>query len=185
MHLRLSLCIDMLTTRLTSMQGAAAHEWWQLYEAAFPACERRGAAQHAAALADPAFHCLHLADSQGGFCGLLSYWNLDSLCYVEHLAIVPERRGQGLGRQVLALLPRPLILEIEPVVDAVTARRLAFYESCGLERLPQHHVQLAYQAGQLDVPLWLLSFPVLDAAAVACFEEAYMAGPMRRANALE
>lgn len=179
MRLWLSLFIDMLTTRLTCMQGTAAREWWQLYEGAFPACERRGAAQHAAALADPAFHCLHLADARAGFCGLLSYWCLGALCYVEHLAIVPERRGQGLGRQALALLSRPLILEIEPVVDAATARRLAFYESCGLARLPQHHVQLAYQAGQPDVPLWLLSRPALDAAAVACFEEAYMAGPMR------
>ncbi len=169
----------MLTTRLTSMQGKAAREWWQLYEGAFPACERRCAAQHAAALADPAFHCLHLADEHGCFCGLLSYWFLDSLCYVEHLAIVPELRGQGLGHQALAQLPGPLILEVEPVVDATTARRLAFYESCGLSRLPQHHVQLAYQTGQPDVPLWLLSRPVLDAAAVARFEESYTAGPMR------
>ena len=65
------------------------------------------------------------------------------------------------------------------MVDAATARRLAFYESCGLVRLPQPHVQLAYQAGQPEVPLWLLSKPALSETEVQRFEELYHAGPMR------
>lgn len=168
----------MLVTRIGSPRHPLAGEWWQLYEAAFPPSERRGAVQHAAALADTAFHCLHLADA-GGFAGLLSYWLWPGLCYVEHLAICESRRGQGLGHRALELLPQPFILEIEPVVDAATARRLAFYESCGLVRLPQPHVQLAYQAGQPEVPLWLLSNPALSEAEVQRFEELYHAGPMR------
>lgn len=168
----------MQVTRIQSAAQPQAQEWWQLYEAAFPACERRSAAQHAAALGEPAFYCLHLADA-AGFVGLLSYWQWEGLCYVEHLAIAPSRRGQGLGHRVLQLLPQPFILEIEPVVDALTARRLAFYESCDLVRLPQPHVQLAYQAGQPDVPLWLLSLPIMGEAEVARFEELYLAGPMR------
>ncbi|MBR2313854.1 MAG: GNAT family N-acetyltransferase [Akkermansia sp.] len=168
----------MRVTRIDAATHPLAGEWWRLYEAAFPASERRSADWHAVALADPAFHVQHLADA-AGFAGILSYWKWAGLTYVEHLAIVPERRGQGLGRRALSLLSRPLILEIEPVVDAATARRLAFYESCGLVRLPQPHVQLAYQTGQPDVPLWLLSQPALDAAEVARFEELFMAGPMR------
>lgn len=168
----------MRVTRIDAATHPLAGEWWRLYEAAFPASERRSADWHAVALADPAFHVQHLADA-AGFAGILSYWKWAGLTYVEHLAIVPERRGQGLGRRALSLLSRPLILEIEPVVDAATARRLSFYESCGLVRLPQLHVQLAYQTGQPDVPLWLLSQPALDAAEVARFEELFMAGPMR------
>ncbi len=168
----------MKLTRLNSLQHPLACEWWQLYETAFPACERRGAGQHAAALQDTAFHCLHLADAQG-FVGILSYWKWENLCYVEHLAITPERRGQGLGHCVLELLPAPAILEIEPVVDDSTAKRLAFYESCGFTRLPQPHVQLAYQAGQPDVPLWLLSRPALGESMVAAFETLFLSGPMR------
>lgn len=133
---------------------------------------------HASALEDAGFHCLHLSD-ESGFVGILSYWQWPELCFVEHLAIAADRRGQGLGHHVLQLVPQPFILEIEPVVDAVTARRLAFYESCGLVRLPQPHVQLAYQSGQPDIPLWLLSRPVLGAPEVARFEQLYLAGPMR------
>lgn len=168
----------MLVTRILSPQLPQAGEWWQLYETAFPASERRSRVQHAAALQDAAFHCLHLADEEG-FAGILSYWQWPGLSFVEHLAIVESRRGQGLGHRVLELLPQPFILEIEPVVDAPTARRLAFYESCGLVRLPQPHVQLAYQAGQPDVPLWLLSKPALSEAEVQRFEQLYHAGPMR------
>ena len=46
-------------------------------------------------------------------------------------------------------------------------------------RLPQPHVQLAYQAGQPDVPLWLLSKPALSEAEVQRFEQLYHADPMR------
>ncbi len=168
----------MVATRINTPHHPLAGEWWQLYELAFPASERRGVVQHAAALQDAAFHCLHLAD-EGGFVGLLSYWLWENLCYVEHLAITPARRGQGLGHQVLELVPAPAILEIEPVVDAPTARRLAFYESCGFLRLPHAHVQLAYQAGQPEVPLWLLSRPGMADSMVTEFENLFHSGPMR------
>ena len=169
----------LIGTRITCAEHALQPDWWQLYEAAFPRSERRNAGQHAAALAHPHFHVLHLADATG-FVGLLSYWQWDELAFVEHLAIVPERRGQGLGRRALSLLnDAQVILEIEPVVDAGTARRLAFYESCGFSRLPQLHIQLAYQAGEPDIPLWLLSRPMLAAGDVERFEKLYAAGPMR------
>lgn len=168
----------MTVTRLHSPQHSLAREWWALYECAFPASERRGAAQHAEAMQNAAFHCLHLADEQG-FVGILSYWKWDKCCYVEHLAIVPARRGQGCGHRALELVPAPVILEIEPVADAGTARRLSFYESCGFARLSQPHVQLAYQSGQPDVPLWLLSRPELGNDMVAEFETLFLSGPMR------
>ncbi len=168
----------MTLTRLHSPEHPLAGEWWALYESAFPASERRGAEQHAAAMQEAAFHCLHLADAQG-FVGLLCYWQWDKLCYVEHLAIVPGRRGLGLGHLALQHVPAPSVLEIEPVVDEQTARRLRFYESCGFVRLPQPHVQLAFQTGQPDVPLWLLSRPAMSAQMVTGFERLFHAGPMR------
>lgn len=174
--------IKMLITRIKTLQHPLALEWWALYESAFPATERRGAAQHAAALQEESFHCLYLADD-AGFVGLLSYWLWDALVYVEHLAITPGRRGQGLGHAALELLPAPAILEIEPVVDESTLRRLAFYESCGFVRLPQPHVQLAYQAGLPSVPLWLLSRPMMSEVEVAAFEQLYHAHPMRYRDA--
>ncbi len=164
--------------RITSPEHLLDSGWWALYESAFPATERRGWKQHAAAMQDAAFHCLLLSDD-AGFAGLLTFWQWESLTYVEHFAIVPSRRGLGLGHQALQLVPLPAVLEIEPVVNTITARRLSFYESCGYVRLPQVHVQLAYQSGQPDVALWLLSRPALSAAEVEEFEQLFHGGPMR------
>lgn len=165
-------------TRMTSPLHPYTDAWWALYESAFPASERRCWAVHAEALRDTLFHCLYLADDSG-FVGLLTYWQLAEVVYVEHLAIVPELRGGGYGHAALELLTSPVILEIEPVVDALTARRLAFYRSCGFVELPTPHVQLAYQVGQPDIPLLLLSRPFMDEATVARFEQLYLEHPMR------
>ena len=166
-------------SRIESMAECRNSDWWGLYEQAFPPSERRSSAQHAAAMDDAAFHCFSLSD-ESGFAGIIAYWEWDSIAYIEHFAIVPGRRGQGLGHRVLeSMSGRNLILEIEPIVDAHTARRFSFYESCGFERVCQPHLQLAYQAGQPDVPLWLMSRPGLAAGEIEDFERLYHAGPMR------
>ena len=165
------------TTVISQTKHPLFAEWWQLYETAFPASERRSLRQHAAALEHPAFSCMHLADA-GGFAGIMAAWQWQGMLFLEHLAISPERRGQGLGHQALALLQGRVVLEIEPVADAVTERRLRFYQDCGFCRLVYPHVQLAYQTGQPDIPLWLLSRPLLTAAEVQHFEQEYHAGPM-------
>lgn len=171
------------TERITSAQHPLLDEWWQLYEAAFPVTERRSAYQHAAALENPAFHCLHLSDSTG-FVGIMAYWMWQDTIYLEHLAITPERRGQGLGHHVLASLEGTVVVEIEPATDSVSVRRLAFYESCGFYCLSYPHVQLAYQDGQPDIALWLLSRPQLDEPAIQAFETLYHMGPMQYRDAV-
>ena len=153
-------------------------EWWQLYETAFPVTERRSMAQHASALTNPDYHCIYLADAYG-FVGIMAYWQWQDTIYLEHLAITPERRGQGLGHQALELLQGRVVVEIEPAVDSDSVRRLAFYESCGFFCLSHPHIQLAYQAGLPDISLWLLSRPQLNEAEVLAFETLYHMGPMQ------
>lgn len=174
----------MLTcTRLTDTASAIFTESWQLYESAFPHEERRALANHALAMAhEPHFVCLHLRDSQG-FVGILFYWVFSQCVYVEHLAIAPARRGQGLGKAALKLLQQhelPVILEIEPMTDAATARRLRFYEGVGFYRLVAVHYQLPYHRGEPPLRLELLSYPLpAGEALLASFEEDFLAMPMR------
>lgn len=135
----------------------------QLYEESFPLCERRTAAHHRAIAASvPDFYPMELYGFSGVFIGILYYWYWPQhkLLFVEHLAIVPSFRGKGYGHAALRQLQQMnacIILEIEPVADAATARRLAFYESAGFVRLPFEHVQLPYHVGGAPVPLELLS----------------------------
>lgn len=136
---------------------------WALCESAFPRSERRSWAQHRRAMAaEPGFECVQV--SRGGrVVALVFYWELQHGLFVEHLAVAPECRGQGIGRAVLQWLQQkgqPIILEIEPVVDSLTRRRLSFYSAAGFSELPYEHVQLPYHADSAAVPLRLLSWPI-------------------------
>ena len=144
-------------------------EAWNLYSAAFPQEERRSLSAHLAAMRDePGFYCLHLSDA-GGFVGLIFYWVLHDCVYVEHLAITETRRAMGFGKQALNLVEAyqlPVILEIEPVIDSVTERRLHFYESAGFHRLGFEHYQLPYHIGGNPLRLELLSYPYSASSAL-------------------
>lgn len=158
-------------------------EAWQLYNRAFPRAERRSEPCHFAAMSGaPNFHCLALYDASG-FVALIFYWVFRECVYVEHLAVEESRRGQGLGRAALAFaqqLGLPVILEIEPVVDEVTAGRLRFYESCGYHHLVCEHYQLPYHLGESPLRLDLLSYPTAASSdSIALFEQDFQNGPMR------
>lgn len=135
----------------------------RLYAESFPLCERRASAHHRAiAAAESDFYPMELYHASGAFVGILCYWHWPQheLLFVEHLAIVPSFRGLGYGHAALRYLHQMnacIILEVEPVVDEVTARRLAFYKSAGFVRLSFEHVQLPYHVGGVPVSLELLS----------------------------
>ncbi len=138
------------------------NECRELYRTSFPPEERRSTMCQTVLLAtEPHYHCLRL-DEGGAFAGLLFYWEHEQFIYVEHLAIVPERRGQGLGRKALELVCQrglPVILEIELVVNEGTERRWQFYRSAGFHCLPYPHVQPRYNHGDPYVEMALLSYP--------------------------
>lgn len=167
--------------RLHSAAEPCFRQVWRLYEKSFPLEERRPFPFHAAAMEkESGFVCLRLYEDAGTDAlaadALLFYWLLPKAgVYVEHLAVSPEKRGQGIGHaalQWLENLGQPVILEIEPVADARTRRRLHFYESAGYVRLPYPHAQLPFRRGGAPVPMELLSLrQPMPEAEVARFQE--------------
>lgn len=162
--------------RLTAAQGVP-EAWSALYESAFPVEERRDLAWQHRALADADFHCTEL-QRDGAFVGLLTYWLPEgaSFLYVEHLAVLPECRGQGVGSAALSWLAAqasatPILLEIEPPEDTRTRRRLDFYERNGYTLLLKHHLQWPYHPQSPAVPLKLMARGAVDDALVGAFED--------------
>ena len=147
---------------MTRAEDSSFMELWHLYQDSFPVEEQRPfLRQQEAMLREETFHCLRLEDEKG-LAGLMFYWQFPACLYLEHFAIATARRGQGLGHAALSLLHEkgePVILEIEPVTDALTRRRLSFYESLGYVRLPWEHAQLPFRRGGSPVPMELLSYP--------------------------
>ena len=69
---------------------------WALYEAAFPANERRDAEWQARALAQDAYHMCAAAED-GALCAIAFYWMHGGELFLEHLAVASELRGRGIG----------------------------------------------------------------------------------------
>lgn len=111
---------------------------------------------------EPGFECVQVSRNAQAV-GLVFYWQLSQCLFVEHLAVDAACRGQGIGKAVLRWLQakgRPIVLEIEPVTDSTTQRRLRFYTSAGFIELHMEHVQLPYHADSAAVPMRLLSWPI-------------------------
>lgn len=156
---------------------------WNLYKEAFPIAERRPLRCHAAAMQQAsAFHCYSFY-SEHTFVGLLFYWKLSTCIYVEHLAVAPFMRGQGIGREILQHVHGrgvPVFLEIEPVKDCATERRLRFYTALGYQTSEHVHYQLPFHHHDEPLRLQLLSYPEpADAALIAEFEKDFLSYPMQ------
>ncbi len=146
-----------------------------LYEAAFPRIEKRDEAEQARAMANPAFrYCLITDGSE--LDGIMTYWETPDFIYVEHFAILPEKRNRGKATEALGLLKaranKPIILEIDPPVDEISERRYAFYRRNGFVMNPYRHIQAKYRPDDAELELKILAYPIeVTAAEYSRFNE--------------
>lgn len=134
---------------------------WKLYEESFPEQERRKEEDHLRACEDDRFFPLSVWD-KNLLIGLMFYWEWDSYRYLEHFAINPELRGQGNGSQLLTNLQdseHTIILEIDPLINELSVRRLQFYERAGYTITPFRFVHLPYRKDGKKEELLILSYP--------------------------
>jgi ribosomal protein S18 acetylase RimI-like enzyme len=139
-----------------------------LYEAAFPAHERRAWAQLLGMLSHPGMQLSVIQEAET-LIGFVIAWPLQSLQYIEHLAVDPGQRGKQYGSRLLQQLIREasgnMILETEPPHDELAQRRIAFYQRAGFHTIPFPYQQPPYRAGEPPLPMQLMSLlPITDAA---------------------
>ncbi len=108
---------------------------WMLYNTAFVQDERRTLLEHRRIHDDPRFHFSAIRVG-ARTAGLLAFWELRDMVFVEHFAIEPEFRSQGIGSRVVGLLQdeadRMIVLDVEPEASSDDAlRRANFYRRQG------------------------------------------------------
>lgn len=146
--------------RLKSCQDAWYDPFFKIYSVSFPVFEQRTAFQQSKAFLEPAYSldCYIEKDEMVGF---IAYWKFDTYVYVEHFAIHPDKRGQKWGSFILNDLisktDRRIILEIDPVADEISRKRLQFYRSHGFSENSYLHFHPAYRQGIKDHLLVVLS----------------------------
>lgn len=140
------------------------HRWekvWKLYEDSFPLAERRRKEDHLRAAENPLFFPLSAWEGNE-LVGILFYWEWDSYRYLEYLAVKPDIRSRGHGSELLRYLrdsEHTIILEIDPLINELSVRRLQFYERAGFTLTPYRFVHLPYRKEAQPQELLILSYP--------------------------
>lgn len=103
-------------------------------------------------------HIVH-EEKNVGFMGL---WQVGEYTFLEHFVIYEQFRNSGLGGQALRLLQKNvgrLLLECEPPVEPMAARRLDFYLRNGMRLNEQDYYQPPYRPNGNACYLKLMSYP--------------------------
>lgn len=145
----------------------------KLYDDSFPENERRlyedtDALSRFIRENSSMFRIIAAEDENGKFAGFLTYWQFPQYNYVEHFAVRPDLRGNGLGKAMLAHLHEiagsRTVLEVElPSTGHDAERRISFYKSCGFTDHPEiNYIQPPYSPNQEGIPLMLMTHGETD-----------------------
>lgn len=134
---------------------------WKLYEDSFPVAERRKVEDHLRACENEHFHPLSIWENKQ-LIGIAFYWEWSNYRYIEYLAVFPELHGHGYGSQIIKEIrdsEHIIILEIDPLINELSVRRLQFYERAGFTLTPYRFVHLPYRIDGVPQELLILSYP--------------------------
>ncbi|MBK5072612.1 GNAT family N-acetyltransferase [Budviciaceae bacterium CWB-B4] len=158
--IRIIIFAIMKVTRLQSTNDALFPTFERLYRISFPEFEQRTFEHQAKGLMAENYF-LHCYEENSLFVGFVAYWEFADYLYIEHYAISDQVRGQGYGTRLLGELiastDKTVILEIDPVVDEISQKRLRFYRALGFVENDYSHVHPPYQGKFHGHPLKILS----------------------------
>jgi len=138
----------------------------KLYFCSFPENERRpwSSILYMLDLPSPFFTMIAILDDSKQLLGFYTLWHFPDAYYLEHFAIDPLMRGNGIGGEVIRHIlstagEAPLILEVElPDSDPDAVRRISFYESHGLYAMKDFpYYQPPYSPDLEEVPMMLMT----------------------------
>lgn len=133
-----------------------------LYTEAFPACERREAADWLHCVEEEPLFRLFAIRQAGAFSGFISCWQFPDFVYVEHFAVNRQARGNGIGAKAIEAARAhygtlPFVLEVEPPESEMAVRRIGFYSRQGFTLSKAPYLQPPYRKGDEWIALQLMS----------------------------
>lgn len=137
-------------------------EFHSFYTVSFPIHEQRNEIQQTEAFADGRYHLdCYIEDNR--LQAFVAYWDFQTYSYIEHLAVHPDLRGQSVGTKILSQFINAasslVLLEIDPVIDEVSAKRFRFYQHLGFIENPYPHYHPAYDKRFEPHHLTVLTYP--------------------------
>jgi len=149
-----------LYTASTPIGDARFDAFFALLASSLPPDEHRSHAAQKALLDEPAYAIL-TGEEAGVIRAIMAVWEFACFRYIEHFAVDPALRGQGIGaamlREYLCRDARRIVLEVEPPENEIAIRRIGFYERCGLSLSRFSYAQPPLNPGDGMLPLMLMS----------------------------
>ncbi len=135
---------------------------FSIMEMSFPIDEYRPYDEQRALLYDAKYCIYVLADSDSAdLKGFIAIWQLEDFTFIEHFAVNPIYRNQGLGTLILQEIRQltgcQFCLEVEPPQTDFAKRRIAFYKRNGFYLNDYPYMQPSISKGRQPIPLLIMS----------------------------
>lgn len=134
---------------------------FRLMEDSFPRDEYRNFEAQKALLANPAYTIYGRLHEIQGVQAFAAVWHLDDFHFIEHIAVNPHFRNEGIGseflQEILHHVNGMVCLEVEPPETDIAHRRIGYYERAGFHLNHYPYMQPALQEGHNPVPLLLMT----------------------------
>ena len=166
---------------------------YELMEESFPPEEHRTKEDQRALFDDSRYVVWGVRDEARRVIAFMATWELEQMLFLEHFAVSPALRGQGLGAKLLAELSelaasakKQICLEAEPPETEIAKRRIAFYRRCGFTLNEYPYIQPSMAAGQPPIPLVVMTYgggvskDTFDSIRDELYREVYHVTPMSR-----
>lgn len=148
--------------RVEKTDSRAFDQIYTLMEQSFPQEEYRPYPEQKALLSRPAYGLYAARDDRENLLGFAAVWEWEDFAFIEHIAVSPHYRNEGLGGklldQVVALLGKPVCLEVEPPDGGMASRRIGFYQRHGFFLNPYPYIQPSISQGRNPIPLQIMTY---------------------------
>ena len=137
----------------------------QLYLDSFPVEERRPLQSINSLITTQIFDFLPIKHD-GEFAGFANIWHFEHFIYIEHFAVLPNKRNKGIGAGFLRKLQEKyqtnIVVEVEKPDNDTAKRRIEFYNRCGFQLLPEQYIQPPYseELESVEMRIMLYSNPL-------------------------
>lgn len=136
---------------------------WQLYLDSFPKIERRTIKEQEVILENKDYFMTCYVEGEI-LIAIIFFWKIDTeskiYTFLEHFAVNSKLRGKSYGSKILQNFINKnenIVLEIEPIVDEITKKRLRFYEKFDFVVNKHEHFQIPFRKDAKELKLLLMS----------------------------
>lgn len=135
---------------------------FSIMEESFPIDEYRPYDEQNALLNDTRYNMYVLPDSNNeNLKAFIAVWRFENFAFIEHFAVNPIYRNQGLGSLILQeisdLVKCQICLEVELPQTDFARRRIGFYERNGFYLNDYPYIQPPISEGRKPIPLLIMT----------------------------